>query len=220
MYRTEASVRGHYRGPVTELADDRATASEEAASAHRRRLLDGLADALRESAYTDVTIGDIVRRARTSRRTFYEHFAGKQECLIALLRDSNARVVAAIAEAVDPHAPWPAQIRQAIEAWIGGVRADPGVTLSWIRVVPSLGDGARELMRETMDSFAVLIRALSDTEELRAAGITPPSPQVTTMLLGGLRELIATTVEDGGDVADIVDVATDVTTRVLGPASS
>jgi hypothetical protein len=37
-------------------------------------------------------------------------------------------------------------------------------------------------------------------------------------LLGGLRELTATTVEDGGDVDDVTEAAIDATMRVLGPA--
>ena len=197
--------------------DPAESVAQTAESVHRRRVLDGMSAALRERPYGDVTVSDVVRHARTSRRTFYEHFASKQDCLIALFKDSNERVIARIAEAVDPHAPWATQIRQAIEAWLAGVDEDRAVTVSWIRVIPSLGDEARTLLRETMAAFADLIHRLSDTPELAAAGVTPPSPQESVILLGGLRELIATTVEDGADVRDIVDVATDVTTRILGP---
>jgi AcrR family transcriptional regulator len=191
--------------------------ADEQDSTHRRRLLDGMSAALRERPYAEVTVSDVVRHARTSRRTFYEYFASKQDCLIALFKDSNDRVIARIAEEVDPHAPWERQIRQAIEAWLAGVEEDRTLTLSWIRVIPSLGSDARSLLRETMAAFAELIHRLSDTPELAAAGITPPTPAESVILLGGLRELIATTVEDGGSVRDIVDVATDVTTRILGP---
>ena len=39
------------------------------------------------------------------------------------------------------------------------------------------------------------------------------------MPLGGLRELIATTVEDGGDIGDIPEVAVQATQAMLGPCS-
>jgi hypothetical protein len=39
------------------------------------------------------------------------------------------------------------------------------------------------------------------------------------MLLAGLRELIATTVEDGGDIGDITEVAVQATMAMLGPRS-
>jgi len=184
---------------------------------HRERLLAGLAAALRERSYGEITVADVVRHARTSRRTFYEHFAGKQDCFIALLEEETARNVARIAAAVNPRSPWQAQVRQAIQAWIGGVRDDPAVLLCWIRVVPALGESARPLLRRTMAAFAGLIRTLAESPELVSAGVTPLAPQEIVMLLGGLKELIATTVEDGDDVSSIIDIATDVTIRILAP---
>lgn len=183
----------------------------------RRRLLDGLVAAIRERGFRDSTIADVVRHARTSRRTFYEHFASKQDCFIALLRDSNAEMVRQIAAAVDSHAPWQTQVQQAIEAWIGSAQSEPAVTLSWIRETPALGEDARQLQREALEAFIVLIQRLTDTPELRAAGVLPPPRQYAIMLLGGLRELIATTVEDGGDVDDIIGVAVQATMALLGP---
>ena len=70
----------------------------------RRRLLDGMATAIAERGFRESTIADVVRHARTSRRTFYEHFASKQDCFIALLREANAEMVRQIAAAGDPRA--------------------------------------------------------------------------------------------------------------------
>lgn len=189
----------------------------EVTAGFRRRLLDGMAAAIRRAGYPETTVADIVREAHTSRRTFYAHFADRQECLIALLRESNQRTIARIDASVDPRAPWETQVRQAIEAWIAAVQADPPVTLSWIRDVPALGERARQLQRETMAAFVVLIQTLTDTPELRAAGVRPPTQQMTIVLLGGLRELIATTVEDGGAIDAITDPAVEATKLLLGP---
>ena len=183
----------------------------------RRRLLEGMAAAIRECGYHDSTVADVVRHARTSRRTFYEHFPGKQACFIALLREANAAMVRQIAAAVDRRAPWDVQARQAIEAWIAAAQADLALTLSWIRDIPLLGTDARHLQRESLEAFIVLVRELTDTPELRAAGVAPPSRQLMIMMLGGLRELIATTVEDGGDIGGITDVAVRATQAMLGP---
>jgi AcrR family transcriptional regulator len=188
-----------------------------AADGFRRRLLDGMAAAIRGRGYPDTTVADIVREARTSRRTFYAHFADRQECLIALLYECNQRTIARIAASVDPAAPFDAQSRQAVEGWIAAVQTDPPITLSWIRDVPALGARARQFQRDTMDAFVVLIQALTDTAHLRASGVRPPSRQTALILLGGLRELIAVTVEDGGDVATIIDAAAEAARRLLGP---
>jgi AcrR family transcriptional regulator len=183
----------------------------------RRRLLEGMATAIRECGYRDSTVADVVRHARTSRRTFYEHFPGKQACFVALLRETDAAMVRQIAAAVDRRAPWKVQARQAIEAWIAAAQADLAVTLSRIRDLPSLGADARHLQRESLEAFIVLVRDLTDTPELRATGVAPPSRQLMVMLIGGLRELIATTVEDGGDIGGITEVAVRATQALLDP---
>jgi AcrR family transcriptional regulator len=176
-----------------------------------------MAAAIRECGYHDSTVADVVRHARTSRRTFYEHFASKQACFIALLHEANAATVRQIAAAVDPRAPWDAQVRQAVECWIAVAQSDLPLTLSWIRELPSLGADARHLQRESLEEFVVLIEDLTDTSELRAAGLASPPRQLMILLLGGLRELIATTVEDGGDIGDITEVAVQATQAMLGP---
>ena len=189
-----------------------------AATGYRRRLLDGLAQCIRGRGYPETTVADIVRAARTSRRTFYAHFADRQECLVALMHEVNQGTIARIAAAVDPAAAWDTQARQAVEGWVAAVQADPPITLSWIRDVPALGPGrARQFQRATMRAFVELIQQLTDTPHLRAAGVRAPSEQTATILLGGLRELIATTVEDGRDVATILEPAVEAAQLLLGP---
>lgn len=183
----------------------------------RRRLLDALAASIAEKGYQNTTIADIVRGARTSRRTFYEYFASKEACYIALLTAANTAMVHQISASVDQTAPWAIQVRQAIEAWIACAESEPAIMLSWIRDVPSLGSAARRLQRDMMETFVDMIQTLCDTDGWRAAGIGPVSRQLAIMLLGGLRELTASTVEDGGRISDVTEVATQASTALLGP---
>nr|WP_240948084.1 TetR/AcrR family transcriptional regulator [Planosporangium mesophilum] len=176
-----------------------------------------MAGSIVEVGYRNTTVAEIVRRARTSRRTFYEHFSDKEACFVTLLTDSNAETVRQISAAVDPGAPWASQVRQAVEAWIASAESAPAITLSWIRDVPALGAPARRLQRDMMEAFIVMIQTLCDTEEWRAAGAGPVSRQLTVLLLGGLRELIATTVEDGGQISDVTEVAVQASIALLGP---
>ncbi|MCV7216386.1 TetR/AcrR family transcriptional regulator [Mycobacterium crocinum] len=193
---------------------------DRAQSTPRQRLVDALADSIADISYSATTVADIVRRARTSRRTFYEYFTDREACLVALLADTNRRAVETISSAVDPGAPWETQIRQAVEAWVANAESQPAVMLSWIRDVPALGMAARTLQREVTESFIVMVRTLSDTEELRAAGIPMVSRQRAIMLIGGLRELTAVTVESGGRMKDVTDEAVAAAIALLGPNRS
>jgi AcrR family transcriptional regulator len=188
--------------------------------AFRRRLLDGLAESIVELGYRSTTVADIVRRARTSRRTFYAHFAGKEECFIALLTDANTEMIRDITAAVDQHAPWEKQVRQAVEAWIACGESAPAIVVSWIRDVPALGVAGRSLQRDMIAAFTQMVQTLSDTDEWRAVRPGPVSRQLAILLLGGLRELIATTVEDGGRASDITEVAVQASIALLAPPLS
>lgn len=192
------------------------SAAGSAASPFRQRLLDALAQSIAEDGYRSTTVAGIVRRARTSRRTFYEHFAGKEACFIALLTDANTDVIRRISGAVDRQAPPETQIRQAISAWIEAADSRPALMLSWIRDSPTLGAKTRRLQRDLQEAFVALLTELTDTEQLRAAGVGPVPRQTAIVLLGGLRELIAVTVEDGGSMNDIMEGALRASLALLG----
>ncbi|MEV5832063.1 TetR/AcrR family transcriptional regulator [Nocardia sp. NPDC052112] len=186
-------------------------------SAFRRRLLDAMAEAVRDRGYRETTVADVVRNARTSRRTFYEHFDSKQDCFIALLTERNNETIQQIYDAVDPTAAWRTQIRQAIEAWIRASHQDPTITLAWIRDTPALGEAARQLHHDVGEAFINLIQSITATPGFEAPGLHPPTRQMATILYGGFRELIASTVEAGKDIRDIIDVAVDTAIALVGP---
>lgn len=60
---------------------------------HYDRLLEGMERAVAAKGYAETTIADIVREAAVSRRSFYEHFATKAQCLVALYRTASAQAL-------------------------------------------------------------------------------------------------------------------------------
>jgi AcrR family transcriptional regulator len=199
------------------------SAAEEAirgtADPFRLRLLEGLAESIRERGYRATTVADIVRNARTSKRTFYDQFASKEECFLELLRAEIAIMAEDIRVAVDPDADWHQQIRQAVEGYVGNIESRPAITLSWIRVLPSLGDVARPYQRQGLELLTTLLIDLSGSPGFRRANLPPLTPPLAVILVGGLRELVALAVEDGRPVREIVGPAVDASVALLGPRS-
>ncbi|MCT7661510.1 TetR/AcrR family transcriptional regulator [Mycobacterium deserti] len=171
---------------------------------------------INERGYRDTTVADIVRQARTSKRTFYEHFASKEECLIELLHRNNETLIANITAAVDPAADWDEQIRQAATAYVDHIAARPAITLSWIREAPALGAAAMPLHRMAMDRLTDMLVDLTDSPGFQRADLSPISRPMALILLGGLRELTALFVEDGHDVRGILDPAIAASTALFG----
>ncbi len=197
------------------LTDAAPTAS--GAGAFRQRLLDGLADSIAERGYRETTVADIVRNAKTSKRTFYGEFPSKEECFVDLLRTNNDHLIATIQAAVDGEAPWQDQIRAAADAYVHHIAARPAITLSWIREAPALGLAAQPLHRLAMEQLTDMLVDLTDSPGFRRAGLPPAPRALALILLGGLRELTAQIVERGTDPHDMTEPAIIAATAILGP---
>jgi len=171
----------------------------------RVRLLDGLAESIAVRGYRDSTVADIVRNAKTSKRTFYDQFATKEECFIELLRSNNDALVTRIRNGVDPEDPWDHQIRCAVEAYVAHIDAKPAITLSWIREAPGLGAAALPLHRLAMAHLTTMVVDITGNPGFRRDGLAPISPAVALILLGGLRELTALIVEDNRPIDELTE---------------
>jgi AcrR family transcriptional regulator len=141
----------------------------------RDRLLDGLAASIGERGYRDTTVADIVRHARTSKRTFYEQFASKEECLIEVLRRNNENLIANIRAATDPDRPGGRRLRRPHRIAAGDhAELDPGGARARCEgpAAESVGNGApyRHARRSQRQPGLPARRAAAD---LAAVGADP-----------------------------------------------
>jgi len=105
----------------------------------RERLIAGLAEAVAESGYGGTTIADITRHAAVSRRTFYEHFEGKDECFVAAFDTVTEQLRERVEEAYRAEDEWTAAITAGIEAMLAFLAAEPN--LARLAVVEALVAG-------------------------------------------------------------------------------
>jgi AcrR family transcriptional regulator len=192
-----------------------APADIQATQAFRRRLFDGLQASIEERGYRETTVADIVRHARTSKRTFYDHFPTKEQCFVELLTANNEDLVDTLRDAIDPAAQWQEQVRQAVTAYVRTIEANPAMTLSWIRELPAMGEAARPMLRRGFGRLATALTELSAGPGFQRAGVAPLSPAAAVILVGGLRELTAQTVEDGAPAAGIIEPAVAASIALL-----
>ncbi len=55
-------------------------------ASQRERILRAVVAAIADKGYPDVTVADIVRRAKVSRAAFYLHFRSREDCFFAATR--------------------------------------------------------------------------------------------------------------------------------------
>lgn len=91
----------------------------------RERLIAGLAEAVAEKGYAAVTLSDIVRHAKVSRRVFYANFESKEQCFLASFEVVVGHLRELIGEAVEGIDTWPEQAVAATRAVLAFLAAEP-----------------------------------------------------------------------------------------------
>lgn len=180
-----------------------------AAGDYRARLMDGMAAAVAERGYADTTIADIVRHARVSKRTFYEQFASKEECLLALYVEVSERILRAILDAVRSTSEPREQVAVATRAYLEMMQARPVLTRTLFIEILAAGPAGLQVRREINQRYAELLRMVVEEERRAHPEIPALSPELATAAVGGINELILQAV-----LAD----RTDRLTELAGPA--
>src|SRR4051794_36716469 len=98
-----------------------------------------MAAAIRErGTFHATTVADVVRHARTSRRTFYAHFGGREACFLALFDELNVAYRAAVAAAAAVEASWTERVDRAMATYLAALAAEPTLARSCIQEIWSI----------------------------------------------------------------------------------
>ena len=189
-----------------------------AAAGHRARITGGLAAAIAEKGYAAVTIADVVRHARVSKRTFYEHFADKEACFVALYAETSDELLELIAAAAANVAgPWEERLGAAARTYFERVAAEPELIRAALLEIQAAGPRARELRRDVQRRYAELLRTLSIAAAAEEDGIRAFTPALATAVVGGLNELMLESAEAGqaARMGELAAAATELIRAVL-----
>lgn len=156
---------------------------------HRSRLLEGMAVAVSQKGYADTTIADIVREASVSRRTFYEHFSTKAECLVALYTAASHNALKVLRQALEPGRGWEEQLEVAIRAYLGCMAANPVLLRTLFVEILHLGPEGLAARRHVNQEIADYMVAVVNAPHV--------TPQVAMAVVGGIHELVLQAIEDG-----------------------
>jgi AcrR family transcriptional regulator/DNA-binding MarR family transcriptional regulator len=135
----------------------------------RSRLLAGAVGAIEQFGYAQATVARITARARVSRRTFYEIFDNREECVNALIDEALRSVENEIAAARLEQLPWRERVRGGLVAILAFFDREPA--LARVCVVQALRGGPRvqELREEILARLAAALDA-GRAESPRADG--------------------------------------------------
>jgi AcrR family transcriptional regulator len=179
----------------------------------RRRLLLAMRELSGEVGLAGATVGQVCRRSRMSRRTFYELFDSRDDCFLAAfeqaLEQVNERVVPAVWQPSRPGATlkstrttkstrqggcWRDRIRGGLEALL--VFFDEEPQLARLCIVETLTGGPAVLVRrrEILDRLAVVID--EGRNQARKGNDGAPPPLTAEGTVGGVLAVIHARLED------------------------
>jgi AcrR family transcriptional regulator len=186
--------------PARPAMTETQTATEE----HRHRLLEGMAQAVAAKGYGDTTIADIVREAGVSRRTFYEHFSTRAECLIALYEAASRNALTVLRESIDPRHEWQTQVERALAAYLGCMVQNPVLMRTLFIEILWLGTEGLAARRRVNQEIAEFMLGVVNGGGGHQRG-TPLSADMAMAVVGGINELILQYIEQGR-VASLLDL--------------
>lgn len=169
---------------------------------HHRRLLEGMADAVREHGLRGSTVAEVVRTARVSRRTFYQHFDDLIDCYLELMNQLGDEMLAEAREAATSAGTVEERIDRAVGSYLTKLDEDPALSRSYWQEYHLTGERGQGTAVTRSQIVAELIHSLA-TELRRTDPALGPLPfEVSVMVSGSLRELTLHRFEHGGRPSD------------------
>jgi AcrR family transcriptional regulator len=149
----------------------------QAQSTPPERILRALAAVVAEKGYPDTTVAEVVERASTSQRTFYEHFKNKEDAIVAALDSGSAHMLAAALPAFRRAPDWPHAVHDTQEAMFRWGAEEPEYARMGGKEMYAAGKRAldqREVVTEGMEGL------LAPGYELK-----PGTPPIAAEAIGG-----------------------------------
>ncbi len=184
---------------------------------HRARLLAGMAASLRTQGFRGTTLADVVREARVSRRTFYEHFTDPVDCYVALLEQVAERTIAAVAEAIMSGGTPEERLDRAVGGYLAALEAEPLLMRSFLRELHLTGERGRRLLESVNERAGqtihrLVLEAQANEPEL---GLHPVDVPTARMIVSGIVQMALMAQDEGRSLDEVRVTATRLLRRVI-----
>jgi AcrR family transcriptional regulator len=188
----------------------------------RGRLLVAGALVIAEKGYSGATVSDIVSAAGVSRSAFYEHFDGKDDCLVEAYRASATITLERMTAAATAAAAggWHAALAAGVNAVFETIRQHPAVARATYVEIGGAGATGLAARREGNERFAAQIESLTDRLRKVDPDMPSPDPGLIQLIISGLELQIAYAINENrlDDLNGLTEAAIDALMAVFSHA--
>jgi AcrR family transcriptional regulator len=132
----------------------------------RARVLEAAIEIFAEAGYSATTVDDLVAGAKMGVGSFYAHFSGKEECLLAAHRQVVAEARAVVTSAGEVGSSWEAQVFLGLRALLDWVAKQPKRARVALVEVQTGGDRALAQYHEVLVAVDEFLRRGRQAREL------------------------------------------------------
>ncbi|MCD6061646.1 MAG: TetR family transcriptional regulator [Moraxellaceae bacterium] len=183
---------------------------------YRTRLLASLGSLLERQSLLDITIADIVREARVSKRTFYEQFPNKEDCFVSLFRQHADILLDIVGSALAvPGLALEARLEHGFRTFLTTLTAQARLLSRLYIDILSLGATGIQVREEANRQFAGLLAHTIEADRERLPGLHIDE-QMLLCVVTGVNELVLYRIEQG-EIASLPDL-TPTAQRLLAGA--
>ena len=176
----------------------------------RGRLFAAASAVFARMGYADATAEAIAREAGMSKATFYEHFANKEECIIALFDVGTRDVLNVMRNAADetPADDPRARVRVTLGAFLGTLAEFPDDSQTLLVEIVGAGPRAMEHRDRALEAVSQYLIELNEQDAERGATPLLASPHDAYAITGAVVELASRQIRTGvpGDIRDLEPV--------------
>jgi AcrR family transcriptional regulator len=188
----------------------------------RERLFRAAAEEFAQRGYAGASSESISRRAGMSKATFYEHFANKEECIIALFDRSTEVVAAGMAQAARGAGPGHAaeRMQAGTRAFLAALAEHPEFAQTLLVEIIGAGPRAAQRRDQNMQAFADTLDAENEAAARRGLIARFASPHDAYAIVGAISELVSRQVRLGvpADPLELAPVIDRLISGVLARA--
>src|SRR4051794_7669393 len=175
----------------------------------RRRLFEAAATVFAKRGFADATAEAISREAGMSKATFYEHFANKEEAILALFDEAATECMRQMALASDEEAvDYPTHLTNGTRAFLRTLAEWPDAAQTLLVEIIGAGPRATERRDAILDAFADAIYRDNDRTAPRYGAPRFASRDDAFACVGAIVELASRQLRTGkpGDIRELEPV--------------
>jgi AcrR family transcriptional regulator len=159
----------------------------------RERLLEAMLVVSGELGFERVAVRNVIERARTSRATFYKHFADREDCFVQAQRDAGEWLCRRLIGAGRRRPTWREGLRAALAELLEFCANQPEIAKALLVEPHAAGERAMAQRRDLMERLS---HALDGARREIPSRHAPP-PVASSFIVGAIDSLVSAKLMDG-----------------------